>query len=66
MLTTKCPWCRGQAIASGDRLWQCTSCKRLFDDDPTEGGDYGHDPAYRLQREERERAKRQARLRGGR
>lgn len=41
--------------------WWCTACRVLFDDDPDEGGDYGSNPAARLERAERHKLRRQPR-----
>lgn len=41
----------------------CHDCKAFYDDDPDEGGDYSdHNPAARLEREERQRERKLERL----
>jgi len=50
-----CPWCgrRKSVSQAGEGQYWCSHCKRLFDDDPDEGGDYSdRNPAARLEREE--------------
>ncbi len=65
----RCPWCgtnRG-VYEHGEREYFCSRCKRLFDDDPAEGGDYSsRDPAARLEREERQAARRRTARRSAR
>ena len=51
-----CPWCKTSQFVyeHGEREYFCRQCRRLFDDDPDEGGDYSsRNPAARLEREER-------------
>jgi len=52
----RCPWCgtNRRVYEHGEREYFCSRCKRLFDDDPDEAGDYSdRNPAARLEREER-------------
>lgn len=62
----RCPRCHVKGVPHGDREYLCPNCKGLFDDSPDEGGDYSHNPAVRIERQERERERLQRRLRGGR
>ncbi len=52
-----CPFCKKRgAVYDGDRRYYCPSCKKLFDDDPDEGGDYSaYHASWRLERQEREK-----------
>lgn len=51
-----CPWCRTRehVYPHGQREFFCGRCKRLFDADPDEGGDYSDDPSRRAERQERQ------------
>ena len=56
-----CPWCKTakHVYAHGEREFFCSRCKRLFDNEPDEGGDWSdRNPAVRLEREERQRQRR--------
>lgn len=58
-MTTRCPACKGALKPAGAML-RCAKCGGFYDDSPEEGGDYSdHNPAARLEREERERERRQ-------
>lgn len=56
----KCPRCRRHGVKQGELFW-CVRCQALYDEDPSEGGDYSDNPSRRLERqeerEEREREK---------
>jgi DNA-directed RNA polymerase subunit RPC12/RpoP len=57
--TPRCPFCGSKkTYAEGHRNYFCMSCKRGFDDDPDEGGDYSTDPTRRMEQLERRRARR--------
>lgn len=64
--TVRCPRCkRPKPYKSPDALYWCDDCNGMFDDKPDEGGDYSdHNPAARLEREDRARGQRQARRAG--
>jgi len=50
-----CPWCKTAKFVyeHGQREYWCSRCRRLFDDDPDEGGDYATgDPSRRIVRQE--------------
>lgn len=49
-----CPWChnRRYVYEDGDRNYFCARCKRIFDDDPDEGGDFFTDPTRRSEKME--------------
>lgn len=55
-----CPLCnRVKAVQKVADMYHCTACNKHFDDDPDEGGTYSdHNPAARLEREDRAREKR--------
>lgn len=58
-----CPKCghrhRNAVSEVESRLWYCTRCNMMFDDDPDDGGDFDdRDPSRRLEREEARRARR--------
>lgn len=58
---TPCPWCKTAkyVYAEGSHEFYCRQCKRIFDNDPDEGGDFSdRNPAVRLEREERRAARR--------
>ena len=58
-----CPMCRStRFVAAGPDLYKCAKCGGLFDGDPDEGGTHGHRPEMRLEREERNRERKLARL----
>jgi len=40
------------------KIWRCGVCAIEFDDDPDEGGDYGHRPDQRALRTERNKQNR--------
>lgn len=51
-----CPWCgKHKTVQQWSKgVYHCTWCKRLFDDDPDEGGAYSNtNPAARMEYEER-------------
>jgi hypothetical protein len=57
-----CPSCGDNRAVheEGDRNYYCTNCRKAFDDDPAEGGDYSTDPTRRLElADERAKRKRQ-------
>lgn len=57
---TPCPRCRTakHARLTPSGLNYCTRCGGLYDDEPGEGGDHSdRNPAVRLEREERRRAR---------
>jgi len=59
-----CPWCKTAQYVypEGEREFYCRQCKRIFDADPDEGGDFSdRNPAVRLEREERRAARGQQR-----
>ena len=60
----RCPKCHRPGIQQGEDYY-CRQCGMFFDDDPSEGGDYSHNPSVRMERQERRRtehAKRRRRL----
>lgn len=61
----RCPKCnRKQPVRAPDSIYYCKWCECQFDSDPNEGGDFSdHNPAARLELEERAR-ERQAQRRG--
>ena len=62
----KCPFCGSRKIVGGSIMF-CTKCKAQFDDMPDEGGTHSNfNPAARLEREERERARKLKRVGDGR
>lgn len=51
-----CPRCGSRRTAERGELFACADCEALFDGNPNEGGDWSdHNPAARLEREERRR-----------
>ena len=60
----RCPKCgRKQLYRSPDALYRCGPCGVTFDNDPDEGGTYSDfNAGLRIEREEREQAKRKDRL----
>lgn len=47
----RCPRCgRKKAVIPNGDVFHCTGCHADFDDDPSEGGDYFHDPTKRIER----------------
>ena len=53
-----CPNCRSPMVPQGDLFW-CKHCRRLYDDDPDEGGTHhDRDPARRMVRDEERRERR--------
>lgn len=63
----KCIRCgRVKSVSQAGGLYYCSHCGIQFDDDPDEGGDYGHRPSARLEREERREQQRRERLKRGR
>ena len=56
----KCIQCgRIKAVQKTADGYHCTHCGTFFDDEPDEGGDYSfHNPAARLERAERNKARR--------
>lgn len=50
-----CPFCGSiKTYVLGDRDFYCGNCRKMFDGDPDEGGDWSNrNPAARLEREER-------------
>lgn len=60
----KCPCCGSskQVYPDGHRNFFCRTCKRVFDNEPDEGGEYSDfDPSWRMEREERKGRKRRNR-----
>lgn len=60
-----CPRCgtNKHVVPAGSELFRCTNCGGLLDGDPDEGGDFStHNPAARLEREERARERKLDRL----
>jgi transcription initiation factor TFIIIB Brf1 subunit/transcription initiation factor TFIIB len=51
----RCPFCNSKKVVpNGDREHFCKDCKKLFDDDPDEGGSYSdRSPSARMERQER-------------
>lgn len=58
----KCPFCKSRDI-EGSNPFLCRKCRAMFDNDPNEGGDYGHRPDQRMIWQERK--PRKTDLRGG-
>lgn len=44
----RCPFCGAKRYAIGHRLYRCSKCDGLSDDEPSEGGDYSNRPDGRL------------------
>lgn len=63
-ITVRCPKCQHRQTQTPQGLYWCDRCRALFDDDPDEGGgDYSdHNPAARLEREERAQERRKVDL----
>lgn len=56
----KCPMCQ-KYVNVGVRdlkVYRCPDCRIQFDDDPDEGSDYGDDPTWRIQNQERHASRR--------
>ena len=59
----RCPRCNRPQPKRGSRdtIYYCEFCRGMFDDDPTDGGDYSdRNPAARIEREERMKENRRA------
>jgi len=52
-----CPRCKTNRHANrhGREEYYCGKCDGIYDNDPDEGGDYGYDPSYRMEKQERRR-----------
>ena len=51
---TKCPWCgRIKAVKAIADVFYCTHCRKHFDDEPDEGGDYYSDPSKWIEQHEK-------------
>lgn len=59
----RCPKCgRKQLYRSQDAIYRCGPCGVMFDNDPSEGGDFSdHNAAARLERADREKERRKVR-----
>lgn len=62
MSNLHCPCGSKKFQPAGPDLYKCLRCGGLFDNEPDEGGDYGHRPEARLMREEAARERRRDRL----
>ncbi len=61
--TPPCIQCgRVKSVQRVGAFWKCTKCGALFDDDPSEGGDFTANPAGRMMREERKRDEKRRKL----
>lgn len=57
-----CPCGSTRYVAAGPDLYKCCRCGGFFDNDPDEGGTHGHRPETRIEREERARERKLARI----
>jgi hypothetical protein len=60
-ITMPCPQCGRRISAPLATYFYCRYCRLCFDDDPNDGGDYSdRNPAARIEREERRKARARA------